>query len=104
MPKITLEVSDKVYAWLVKESELTGYTVEAIVVRWVESGQLNAGPLLRLKCHRTACNNGKPTWWNQSTREYYCQACAHKINEANPDWQGTRPLCYNSEELFRGQL
>lgn len=32
-------------------------------------------------CNRTACQQPGAVWWNSSTRAYYCQSCARKINE-----------------------
>lgn len=36
-------------------------------------------------CNRQACQAPGATWWNAGTRAYYCAACAHEINRANPD-------------------
>jgi hypothetical protein len=33
-------------------------------------------------CARTACKKPGAAWWNLSTRDWYCQDCAEKINEA----------------------
>ena len=36
------------------------------------------------QCNRTACTSGQPaTWYNKSTRAYYCPRCAHRINRLN---------------------
>lgn len=32
-------------------------------------------------CNRTACQQPGAVWWNSSTRAFYCQSCARKINE-----------------------
>lgn len=37
------------------------------------------------KCNRTVCQNVDSTYWNSSTRAYYCKQCAHKINKMNPE-------------------
>lgn len=45
----------------------------------------NAAPDEVRECHRSACKK-KDTpnwWWNPSTRNWYCQKCAEKINETN---------------------
>lgn len=34
-------------------------------------------------CYRTACNNTNAVFYNHSTREHYCPACAKLINTAN---------------------
>lgn len=34
-------------------------------------------------CNRTACQTHGATWYNLSTRAYYCAECALLINEAN---------------------
>jgi hypothetical protein len=34
-------------------------------------------------CNRTACRQPNATWWNLSTRAWYCQKCSLKINELN---------------------
>lgn len=40
--------------------------------------------MMVLKCARTACESGDAaTWFNSSTREFYCLRCALKINRAN---------------------
>lgn len=31
-------------------------------------------------CNRTACDNDAATWYNSSTRAYYCEKCAAEIN------------------------
>lgn len=36
------------------------------------------------KCARTVCGALNPKWWNKSTRDYYCIACAKKINSYAP--------------------
>ena len=35
------------------------------------------------ECNRTACTVFGAVWYNHSTRAYYCQQCAHLINEVN---------------------
>jgi hypothetical protein len=32
------------------------------------------------ECNRTACSNGNAIWYNLSTRAFYCQQCAQRIN------------------------
>ncbi len=39
--------------------------------------------LLNGNCNRTACQKPGATWYNKSTRAYYCEECAHEINRAN---------------------
>lgn len=34
-------------------------------------------------CNRTACQAPGATWFNQSTRAYYCEGCARDINRYN---------------------
>lgn len=34
-------------------------------------------------CNRSACQAPGATWFNSSTRAYYCRTCAHMINRAN---------------------
>lgn len=36
------------------------------------------------KCNRAACQRPGPTWWNPSTRAWYCPRCARAINEHSP--------------------
>jgi hypothetical protein len=38
------------------------------------------------ECNRTACNLGPATYYNHSTRKYYCCKCALKINQFNQDF------------------
>jgi hypothetical protein len=40
------------------------------------------------RCNRqsVACSN-MASWFNHSTRKYYCRECAKLINEANPEWK-----------------
>jgi len=33
------------------------------------------------KCARTACNNPNAQWYNHSTRMFYCETCAAKLNK-----------------------
>lgn len=35
-------------------------------------------------CARSDCRKPLALWWNSSTRKYYCQSCAFKINDFNP--------------------
>ena len=35
------------------------------------------------KCNRTDCDNHNATFYNYSTRHYYCPECAKRINEYN---------------------
>jgi len=35
-----------------------------------------------INCHRKACQHPDAMYWNKSTREWYCHACAVLINEA----------------------
>ena len=34
-------------------------------------------------CFRAVCNNEPATWYNHSTREYYCESCAMILNHEN---------------------
>ncbi len=37
-------------------------------------------------CNRTTCQSEyNVIFYNHSTQKYYCPACAHKINEVNPE-------------------
>ena len=36
-------------------------------------------------CNRMACLQPGATWYNHSTRKYYCWRCATLINFANPE-------------------
>ncbi len=36
-------------------------------------------------CNRTACDNFDAVYYNHSTKMYYCEECAHKINRVNPE-------------------
>jgi hypothetical protein len=36
-----------------------------------------------LECYRAACSNSPATWYNHSTRMYYCQECAGLLNRMN---------------------
>lgn len=103
MPTIELEASEEFLASVENEARLTGYTVKAILVRWITSGQLNAGPLLRLKCSSPGCDNPRPTWWHQKLREYVCRACAEKACAEDPRREPF-PVAYDSRDRFRDQL
>jgi hypothetical protein len=35
------------------------------------------------KCNRTVCLNQNATWYNHSTRAYYCTECAILLNNIN---------------------
>ncbi len=37
-------------------------------------------------CNRTSCKKEGATWWNISTRAWYCQKCAEDINEGKYPW------------------
>lgn len=34
-------------------------------------------------CNRTICQQSGATWYNHSTRKYYCPNCAEMLNEDN---------------------
>ena len=34
-------------------------------------------------CNRTACDNPDASWYNHSTKKYYCSSCAGLINYYN---------------------
>jgi len=38
---------------------------------------------LRGECARSVCHSFPATWFNKSTRKYYCLACAVAINRTN---------------------
>jgi hypothetical protein len=40
--------------------------------------------LINRDCYRKACKQPGASWYNSSTRQYYCRSCALKINEFNP--------------------
>lgn len=42
-------------------------------------------------CVRTACKAPGATWWNRSTRAWYCKPCAMKINDQNGE------ICHEGE-------
>ena len=52
-------------------------------------------------CNRTACQSpNSVTWYNHSTRLYYCPSCANTLNMVNADWAPTKfghALCTNEE-------
>lgn len=100
MPEITIECSDESMAAFEREAAKTGWTVKALMVRWIESGMLNAGPVLRAECAVGECSNPKPTWWSQELREYVCKSCAEKMNAADPR-KDPFPRCYDSKDRFR---
>lgn len=44
----------------------------------MEKGEFNG------KCNLTSCQTSQPaTWYNHSTRLFYCKACAEKLNFIN---------------------
>jgi hypothetical protein len=47
-------------------------------------------------CNVTACQKPKATWWNTSTRAYYCAYCAGEINRWSKHDEGYE-ICYPSE-------
>jgi hypothetical protein len=48
------------------------------------------------RCNRGACDTGLPaTWWNTSTRAYYCVTCARQINAYSPGLCVERPALYS---------
>ena len=52
-----------------------------------------------LRCNRTACEHTEAYYWNRVTNAYYCQPCAHGINEASMhDMDGREPLLSLSYE------
>lgn len=47
-------------------------------------------------CNVTACQKSGATWWNTSTRAYYCAHCASEINRWAKHDEGF-VICYTSE-------
>jgi hypothetical protein len=47
-------------------------------------------------CNVTDCQKPGATWWNTSTRAYYCQHCAMEINRWSNHDEGFS-ICYTSE-------
>lgn len=61
--------------------------------------KVNKG-LFNGSCNRSACTNINASWFNHSTRMYYCTSCARMLNEANySDAQRTfgHDLCTKGE-------
>lgn len=60
--------------------------------------------LFRENCNRTACQRPPAEWFNQSTRAWYCEDCAHEINKFRPTQEdslrlnGTRELCLKFDD------
>lgn len=52
-------------------------------------------------CNRSACLEPGATYYNESTRKYYCAECAEKINTHNPEFflENGRPLCTNRGDV-----
>lgn len=48
-------------------------------------------------CRRTACRRPGATWWNTSTRAWYCRDCAASINKFNPG------LCVEATNFGRAE-
>lgn len=51
------------------------------------------------ECNRTVCDSQYAKWYNNSTRKYYCAACASLINRVNPEFREEHgyPLCQYDE-------
>lgn len=47
-------------------------------------------------CNVTACQRPGATWWNTSTRAYYCPHCAREINRWSRHDEGYE-ICFPSE-------
>lgn len=47
-------------------------------------------------CNVTACQKPGATWWNTSTRAYYCAHCASEINGWSKHDEGYE-ICFPSE-------
>ena len=50
-------------------------------------------------CNVSACSNKDATWYNKSTRAYYCASCARRINSENFIYIKEN-LCTNHEQSF----
>lgn len=67
-------------------------------VQWLQDGIERLKPLKADKgqqggsCNVTACQEPGATWFNTSTRAFYCPSCARKINRACIDFREER-LC-----------
>jgi hypothetical protein len=42
------------------------------------------------QCNRNGCRDAGATWWNSSTRRFYCRRCARLINQHAPG------LCFDA--------
>lgn len=50
-------------------------------------------------CNRSACRAPNPTYWNTSTRAWYCEKCAKAINEGAGTHLHGVPLCLHPYAL-----
>lgn len=48
-----------------------------------------------MKCFRAVCKNQNAIFYNASTKEYYCQSCARRINEQAPRLCDLQERTYN---------
>jgi len=53
------------------------------------------------ECNRTACSNKNAIFYNYSTQKFYCEKCAFRINQVNPEAQKLfgHQLCINVSQL-----
>jgi hypothetical protein len=49
-------------------------------------------------CNVTVCQKPGATWWNTSTRAYYCPHCASEINRWSRHDEGYE-ICFPSESM-----
>ncbi len=86
----------------VHRNSRTGVTNVNILVR--EEASAKAKATLKGKqdgnCNVTACQKPGATWWNTSTRAYYCLSCARDINYWSRRDEGY-DICYPSEAAAR---
>jgi len=57
-----------------------------------------------LRCNRTACENTEAYWYNRTTRAYYCQPCAHAINEASNFVPPLLSLAKDAKEEWNNEI
>lgn len=61
------------------------------------------GPTDEKFCNRSACRAVGATWWNTSTRAWYCAECARLINEGAVNF-GDQPICFSADDVKYAEI
>ena len=79
--RVVKQATNTRYGW----DTCFGTCIQSVMDTWDNIGKFGG------LCNRKACRGPMAEWYNHSTMKYYCQVCAHTMNEFHQE---------AAEELF----